>query len=99
MDKTDRWLLACYVPLDVAPVVFQSSISIVSFSVCTCIGWRHLRNLSLSDVHTCGRVEALETYIKAYLGTEVALDDLKAMLCFDKRKQCFRWLQDQVTLN
>ena len=47
----------------------------------------------------CGRVEALETYIKAYLGTEVALDDLKVMLCFDKRKQCFRWLQDQVTLN
>ena len=47
----------------------------------------------------CGRVEALETYIKAYLGTEVALDDLKGMLCFDKRKQCFRWLQDQVTLN
>ena len=51
------------------------------------------------DVRMCGRVEALDTYIKAYLGTEVALDDLKGMLCFDKRKQCFRWLQDQVTLN
>ena len=85
--------------LDVVLVVFQLSMSIRSFSVCICIGWLHFRNLSLSDVHMCGRVEALETYIKAYLGTEVALDDLKGMLCFDKRQQCFRWLQDQVTLN
>jgi pyruvate,orthophosphate dikinase len=30
---------------------------------------------------------------------ETSPDDLKGMLCFDKRKQCFRWLQDQVTLN
>jgi len=40
------------------------------------------------------RVEALHAYTKA-CQPEIAVDDLKLLLCFEKRKECFRWLREQ----
>lgn len=40
------------------------------------------------------RVEAFEAYIKAFQ-PEIAVDDLKSLLSFQKRKECFRWLREQ----
>jgi len=40
------------------------------------------------------RETALQTYIKAFQ-PDIHLDDLKHMLCFEKRKQCFRFLRER----
>mmetsp|Transcript_23760 Transcript_23760/g.77359 ORF Transcript_23760/g.77359 Transcript_23760/m.77359 type:complete len:95 (+) Transcript_23760:60-344(+) len=40
------------------------------------------------------RETALQTYIKA-CQPDIHLDDLKHMLCFEKRKQCFRFLRER----
>ena len=41
------------------------------------------------------RAQALSVFVKAYQ-PDIGLDALKAMLSFEKRKDCFRWLRAQV---
>ncbi|KAJ1494136.1 SAC3/GANP/Nin1/mts3/eIF-3 p25 family-domain-containing protein [Baffinella frigidus] len=39
------------------------------------------------------RLSALQTYVKS-MGPEITIDDLKALLCFEKRKEAFRFARD-----